>query len=815
MFLKKERVLKAVRRRAMKALMLPAVLGMAGVLSDQVAASWKPPEVVFSLTSPTKYSRWPIKTFLGRDDEGRFVYLEAVVTVKDGQPEITPSRAPFLSQELSSAGGGLGLLPYSHRTLTEGFLRDYAGRTIRRVEAWGGKVTPLADGSFIVAEHRLPFEAGYSDIVEFRNFRYYLYSADGRYLRELNRPPAECISIRMVDGAGITPDLQLDIQEEKRPAELSYEEKVALRKAGKLWSLTNAHRTSFGFVSNLPDYYAWNEKGELISSYFMNLLEPQKTIATYLRQIDPGEPEKDSPYRTSFFDFVDRDGTIYREGYSPKAYCLFRFEWVNDDGPPLSPPAKITPLDGFGYPLPEKPGPPSFHLEWEPKPGTQNPAPVGGGPTLTFLFPDQDIRVWNGYYPVYSLWDYQLSLFQRDHPGAIRGSISRPLGNDWAAEITVDLRETATCGCVKVHLGGIATYDYLLKSAQNGGGFDYPDDKMRHGCTIRFTDDWRARLKAQGEMVPVAWSDPGWEELNKNLHAFDRNPLFDPTVPDILKPYINATNLETNHPLLIETGDDTKVFVGPTVMTRLWMEPRTWPGPERAKATVYSRNWLTDQDDQVQLLETSPGSRRFEDEDGAVIYEITHILNESPKDVRWKGRDELDALLFKDVPRTGPEEVDLLYLYITDPKLGLKHAPQLLYENGIDTGEYWSFSEPPWLLINYPYGPWPYKPWRQVSEEIAKAPFYVEAGGPNLPAHPALDLSWDGPDGKRQRVIVPMAPSGEGKYKTTVPLLAFGEKGCDIGKSWKWTDKVPTPQIPGVITFRESSPRWALISGSS
>ena len=214
---------------------------------------------------------------------------------------------------------------------------------------------------------------------------------------------------------------------------------------------------------------------------------------------------------------------------------------------------------------------------------------------------------------------------------------------------------------------------------------------------------------------------------------------------------------------------------------------------------VYSRNWHEqNKDDTERLTETSPGSGRFVNADGSVVYEVAHVM------------DEKLAL----VSQTSPKTIDQLYLYITDPKIGLNRAPQWLFENGVDTGEYWSLAEPTHNGHNYyGYGSEGCKPWPQVSEEIEKARFNVEVTGTNLPPNPALVISWDAPEGKRTRSVVPLAAVGESRFRTTIPLLCFSAEGCDLGGSWNRTEKAATPQIPGVIVFRDNNVRFSLVNG--
>ena len=461
-------------------------------------------------------------------------------------------------------------------------------------------------------------------------------------------------------------------------------------------------------------------------------------------------------------------------------YQLFVFKLPRIDTPPDAPQAEVVPLDGFGFPLPDRKGPPSIAAD------CGNAA--GGCPILTFLYPEQDIRVDNGLYPVYSLWDYQLSQYQRDNPGAILGSIAaagvNPMqiqGFEIAPWIELDFTKNAETGGCDMRL-----WQNRINYPMRGEGYHYvwDVDARKHGYMVPKIEFVKGMPKEQKIITR------GPQRLTLNL---------DPSVPEVLwmDPTIPQPSMETKRLVVfIETGDDTKVFVPPYVMTRLWLKPKDWPSKERATILAHSRNWHDGgKEDTVRLTETEPGSGRFVSQDGKVTYELRHVMDVEKNKVA----------------STTPEIINYIYLFITDPAIGLDRAPQLIFENGQDSEEYWSIAEPEWTLINYPfYRPWGYKPWSQVSEETANARFHVEVSG-NTPANPALSISWDGPDGKRQSAVVPLKPEGDGKYKTTTPLFAFAPKGCDIGKTWWWKEDLPTPQIPGAITFRDKNVKWEVV----
>ena len=472
-----------------------------------------------------------------------------------------------------------------------------------------------------------------------------------------------------------------------------------------------------------------------------------------------------------------------------KDYLLYMYKlpFLNVPPPPDAPQAEVVPLDGFGFPLLDRKGPPSIAADC----GGTN----GGCPVLTFLYPEQDIRVDNGLYPVYSLWDYQLSQYQRDNPGAILGSIAaagvNPMqiqGFEIAPWIELDFTRNAETGGCDMRLWSNRV---LYHMRANDEGFEWDTGKkwMPRDPKIRWSHDrppWMAKMIRPAPKTDPAW----WQKLFLDL---------DPAIPEVLwmDPTIPQPSMETKRLVVfIETGDDTKIFVPPYVMTRLWLKPKDWPSKERATILAHSRNWHdAGKEDTVRLAETEPGSGRFLSQDGKVTYELRHIMD--------VGKNK--------VASTTPEIINYIYLFITDQAIGLDHAPQLIFENGQDSEEYWSIAEPEWTLINYPfYRPWGYKPWSQVSEETANARFHVEVSG-NIPPNPALSISWDGPDGKRQSALVPLKPEGDGKYKTTTSLFAFAPKGCDIGKTWWWKEDLPTPQIPGAITFRDKNVKWEVV----
>ena len=199
-----------------------------------------------------------------------------------------------------------------------------------------------------------------------------------------------------------------------------------------------------------------------------------------------------------------------------------------------------------------------------------------------------------------------------------------------------------------------------------------------------------------------------------------------PDRPDVVE--INPFYFDIHSMRLIETGPDTKIFVNPYVTTRMTLLDKNLSPDVRARINVYAAKWPTKSFkrsgpldeaeghvlEYLRLTETAPGSRRFLNEDGSVVYELTYVMD--------------DAKEIKERP--DGQALNYLYFYITDPKMGLNRFPQIVYETGIDTGYYRSWSEPPWRVINSMNGEWPYKPWNQVEEELKQSQFTVEVSGP-------------------------------------------------------------------------------------
>ena len=139
-------------------------------------------------------------------------------------------------------------------------------------------------------------------------------------------------------------------------------------------------------------------------------------------------------------------------------------------------------------------------------------------------------------------------------------------------------------------------------------------------------------------------------------------------------------------------------------------------------------------------------------------------------------------------------------------------------EQGVDKGEYRAWWEPDWDSINIgkgASGPWTCKPWRQVEREIKEAQFTVRISGKDAKAGSFLRVTWEEP-GKGPAVAdIPLAGSEKAGCQTTQPLLCFTLTGCDIGGTWDDSDTLPTPQIPGLITFRDRLVKWQIVSNQT
>ena len=766
--------------------------------SQPAIGCWKEPEIVLEIPNSEKR---PNK-FLGVRSDGAFVFDNQTVTILNGKLVATPLRAPKFFEETPPPEAG----PYIAReAMLEETCKSYKpfglltcdGRIERLTEIVGlWFQSALPGGGFLLKEsYEAPYERKrYSD---YTWFRFYEFAPDGTYLKEWTKPPEDYI---------------FAFRENYYDSRTGCKGQVRVVFPHKEYRLCDSmywadHKlpnrfvtvTSFGWIAENPyTLYAFDDLGRVICEETKQSGSPIIWHGLAKLEADMRARDKDhedypesspNPSEVKW----DRNGNAFVAISTSCATYILKLPWVDEDVQPLSKPAEIIPLDGWGRPLPENPGPPSKTLQ-------------DRGDILTFHFPEQVLPLENGLFPVYSLWDYQLSAFQRDNPAAIRGAVAEAGYNtpalmmyvpEFAPTIALDLNPLFEGRVTTQKLTGYkVTGPYVVAYGTEKGQSRY---ELVH--EPEYLPRTAGRFRVDSEQV----YDEGGKKLKVKKDAvisIENRQLptlgLDETKPDILRVYASLPYLcYMARITMIETGANTKVFIAPTVMTRAWLEPKGLSPKERATLKAYSKNWVNGKEDNVMLKETAPGSRRFTSQDGNVIYELAHLLDE-------EGNTE---------PAPSPEILDRLYLYLTDPALGLSHQPQLLYENGIDTGEYWSYAEPTGKSINRGFmKPWSYKHWSQLSEELEKAKFTVEASGPSVSEGSVFRVLWDDPDGKTQHYDLPLVKGADGKYCTTTPLLCFEAQGCDIGGTWYWTDKVATPQIPGALTCRSNHLRLVVYS---
>jgi hypothetical protein len=614
----------------------------------------------------------------------------------------------------------------------------------------------LPGGGFLLKDghpssHKSIYEPSNQTPFQFyRRLRFYEYDCEGNYVKEWAKPPSDlCMPTYPDEPAIIFPDRKYIF-----PLEWAHSTMVNHIEAV----------TDFGWVSEgFQKLYAFDKLGRVVCES-SRVIERLSVKEKELRDKDQTPETWGSSLQGGDHVVWDHQGNAFFAIRTPRATYLVKLPWVEVNVPPLTNPAQIVPLDGWGRPLPPNGGPPRLALD------------LPGG-ALTFIVPEQVLPIENGHFPVYSLWDYQMSSFQRDKPWAIRGSIAGA-GYDiyeryvpeFAPPVTVDANSFATEGYVLISGPNSKVKPYRAMK-DKGQGSNGPE--WIFTCHDNRTYNVLAQVWVENRPGVNMALDAGKPDIIRMKHV-------------VLLNYADDVSLN-----MIETGPATKVFVAPTVMTRLSLSPKTLAADQRAIVKAYSKNWLNGKEDKVELMETEPGSRKFGSEDSAVLYELPYVFGE---------KDEV-------IPSPTPETVDRLYLYLTDPKLDLIRQPQLLFENGVDTGEYWSYAEPP-------YQQYSYKHWWQVSEEIEKAKFFIEASGAGVVESSILRLSWADAGGKPMTVDLPLAKTTEGRFRTTTPLVCFESDGCDIGGSWTWSNQVATPQIPGVVTFRETSVRWELVGAT-
>lgn len=252
---------------------------------------------------------------------------------------------------------------------------------------------------------------------------------------------------------------------------------------------------------------------------------------------------------------------------------------------------------------------------------------------------------------------------------------------------------------------------------------------------------------------------------------------------------------------LIETGPNTKVFIKAQMQLNLWMrgDLSTY---KRSAITAYIRQWSTDKDYSVELLESAPGSRRFISADGNVIYELGYVYDHK----------------YNLVKAPSSVEVNSLYFYITDANLNLSRLPFIVKETDAATNEYQS-TEYAWYKQ--------LKSWAQVQQELKESQFHIQIDGELPEDERTLEISWTDGLGHKRIVTDHLVETEKGKYKTETPLVAFSKQGCDVeGKQFPEsyaydrsgvygnvygldydpssgrTAKISTPHTPGAISIR-------------
>lgn len=638
---------------------------------------------------------------------------------------------------------------------------DYEGRLLNVIynHAIGCHIYIYPDGRFIMyfndpSTKKVPYPKWANPY-----YTYLLHSPDGELLEVMNRPPA----IFAWDNTAYEEDgTYWEIQfPDKRY--LVPMERELLR---KMSSLSNPVRDrSGGFLPQLFDGYSNYMSSAFIRCDYQGRIIGQMDSDWFTKKrLAPDKPG----FILNSHGVLDQSFNYYTAGTpddypdpakitSLRDYFIYESEWVDD--PVTAPPLRVEILDGW-------------YRRWDSYLKVKAPqyGQTGAGATLEFQFQDQEIPLGDAPHPVYSLWQYQVSLYQEQNPGAILGTYEgQPASLVWSA--TLDFSQFAQ-GKISV----VSGRRNEMKASSFSIGSCYQQQR---------NDEW--------PLYRCSLYDRKTES-SLDLYWIGPQITLDPEKPDIIR----AQPGRLYHYLFFfETGKDTKIFVSPSFWTGLRLPPQNLDEGKPASILVHSRVWPKKMDT-CTLTETAPGSRRFTNSDGSVVYELAFIM------------DEQKNL----VAKPGPETVNYLYFYITDPNLGLDRAPQIVGEQGVDKGEYRAWGEPKWELINQEaevFGPWTCKPWRQVEREIKEAQFTVKMAGLAAKAGSVLRVTWDEPGKGAAHADVPLTGSEKDGWKTARPLLCFERTGCDIEWYWRDSENLPTPQIPGVITFRDKNVKWEIV----
>jgi len=793
-----------VTRSRMKSasIWLALVVSISVFFSLPCRASWRAFELKLTIQDPGVFGSktlpiWTDCTLEGIDGEGHFYFRNldgewGRITILKADGSFDRAILPPIQwhEKLLMRGWPIQvhLLGTSGNLLVKsGYQEDQwciynkEGRLVRTIDVLCGLYTVYIypDGRFViwVGEGRTKTRP-YSKFAHTIPLRcvYREFDKNGNFVRLLNRPPAWYGDTQVAEPyQGKGPSLGIML-----PFEIVFPDvKYTLAPGPTL--IGGAHKTHLGELivwgafdgwSCFPlnpeglDPHLYDEKGARIGSF-----PYQKEWRAEKERLNQGLPQGYT--RESEGVAIDEQRNIWEMLSNPNGFYIYKIPWV--DEPPETPPAKIEKLDGFGFPP-----------ETSPMRGAPPFATTAEGAQLHFVYGEQDIPLCGRRFPAYSLWDYELALYQRDNPGAVMGKVG---DHDPVRDKDIPFKPLAWV----LDLSKLATGQVQMKIPfrRNKRTWDLKRTATLQTYTLNCV---------RGYEPPISFhsKDDSWY-----LSFTPRSDLIpgvsyfldlDPKKPDIIT--LSSASIYWKGPVLLyETAADSKEFVPPTVMTYATLEPKGLEADKRATLRVHSVNW-PDRLDTVNLTETAPGSRRFVNEDGSIIYELAWVM------------DELKHL----VDGPGADTSNYLYFYITDPKLGLNRAPQIVWETGVDTGEYRSWAEPDSSIINGGEGPWAYKPWAQITQELKESQFTVEVSGPGVTKGSKLRVLWDEPGKGEVHEDIDLQPGKDGTFITTKPLLCFTLNGCDIGGTWKETENVPTPQIPGVVTFRENNVRFSLVN---
>ncbi len=751
-------------------------------------ASWRTPELKLTLSSPEIFGSktlpiWTDSTLEGIDKEGNFYFsnrdgrwgritaLKSDGTYKQAIPPPIQWHEKLLMRGWPSQVRLLGksgsLLVKSGFQEEQWCVYDREGRLVRTLDVPCGlyALYIYPDGHFVIwhgeGNTKTRPYSGKSDITAM-NCVYNVFDKSGQFIHLLNRPPTWYGFTQVsepLQGKGTFPFDAL-------PHDIVFPDLVYhLAPSGQHLS-SGASRLQVGGVIVWGAFDGWsgfplhsgslnpnlyNNEGARIGSFSYE----EEWHSEELR-LNKGLPQGYT--RQNEGVVMDENRNLWAMMTNPNGLFIYKIPWV--DEPPETPPAKIEKLDGFGFPLESSPmrGAPPY-MSWP------------DGTRAHFIYPEQDIPLCGRTFPAYSLWDYELSGYQRDNPGAVMGRPTVTGAPDYVPKPWMPVNVLID-----------------LTRLDQGKVFYDPRGTKQKGYELRVNREMttRTHLVAYGK------------ESGQSLDILDEPVVCYPLHterPDIL--FVKAIyGPFPKNILAYETGADTKQFVTATIMTCATLEPRDLTPGQQATLRAHSVNW-PDKKDTVTLLETAPGSRRFASEDGSVVYELAWVMDENKNLVE----------------RPGPDTSNYLYLYITDPKLGLVRAPQVIWETGVDTGEYRSWAEPNFSIINGGEGPWAYKPWPQTAQELKDSQFTVEVSGPGVANGSKLRVLWDEPGKGEAHADLNLQPGKDGTFVTTTPLLCFTPKGCDIGGTWQEVESHPTPQIPGAVTFRENKARFVLVNG--